>query len=146
MSELRVALLVNLVVTLFMTGVIWYVQVVHYPLFARVGQAAFPAYHALHTQWTTAVVGLPMVVELLASVWLLADRPPEVSLPVAGLLLGLTVVIWGVTAFVSVPLHGQLSARGFDLGVIEQLVRTNWIRTVAWSARSAILLAALLAR
>ncbi|MCS6773548.1 MAG: hypothetical protein NZ693_05470, partial [Thermoflexales bacterium] len=136
MSEPRTALLVNLVASLFMTGVIWYVQVVHYPLFARVGQAAFPTYHALHSEWTTAVVGLPMLVELLASIWLLLDRPPGVTLLVAIVLFGLTALIWGVTAFVSVPLHSQLSVRGFEPELIAQLVRTNWIRTLAWSARS----------
>ena len=31
-------LLLHAAATLFMTGLIWFVQVVHYPLFARVGE------------------------------------------------------------------------------------------------------------
>ena len=36
-------LLGHLAATLFMVGVIWFVQVVHYPLFAKVGATAFAA-------------------------------------------------------------------------------------------------------
>lgn len=41
-------LLVNAVTTLFMAGVTWFVQVVHYPSFSRVGDAAFPEYERHH--------------------------------------------------------------------------------------------------
>jgi hypothetical protein len=34
----KYVLLANLSATLFMVSVIWFVQMVHYPLFARVGQ------------------------------------------------------------------------------------------------------------
>jgi hypothetical protein len=38
-----------------------------------------------------------------------------------------------VTVGVSVPCHRRLSA-GYDDAVLDRLVRTNWYRTVAWSA------------
>ena len=41
--------------TLSMVGLIWFVQVVHYPLFARVEQG-FIAYEQIHQQRTTWVV------------------------------------------------------------------------------------------
>src|SRR3954465_15471044 len=62
------ALLACLASTLFMTGLIWFVQVVHYPLFAEVDPGRFPRYHAAHSRATTRVVIVPMVVELLSSV------------------------------------------------------------------------------
>jgi hypothetical protein len=42
-----------------------------------------------------------------------------------------------------VPLHTRL-ARGFDPAAHRQLVRTNWLRTLAWTLRALLLLPALL--
>ena len=118
--------------TLFMTGVIWFVQVVHYPLFGRVGAAEFRAYEREHARRTGWVVGPAMVVELLLALALAARGG---VLAWAGLaLLG---VIWASTAFVQVPLHRRLE-RGADTAARRRLVRTNWIRTAAWTARAVI--------
>lgn len=125
--------------TLMMTGLIWFVQVVHYPLFARVGGTEFSVYAAQHQRLTTTIVGPLMLVEALTAAWL-AIRPPEgVSpwLPLAG--LGLVALLWLSTAFIQVPFHRRLCL-GFDARVGRRLVRTNWLRTAAWSARSAIAL------
>jgi hypothetical protein len=54
-----------------MTGLIWFVQVVHYPLFDEVGQAQFTSYEARHTNLTTIVVVVPMFIELISSAALL---------------------------------------------------------------------------
>lgn len=53
--------------------------------------------------------------------------------------MGLVLAIWLVTFFWSVPQHGTLSL-GFDVGAHALLVQTNWIRTMAWSGRSLLLL------
>ncbi|MFM8334681.1 MAG: hypothetical protein ACKODK_03905 [Opitutaceae bacterium] len=118
--------------TLFMTGVIWFVQIVHYPLFGRVGAAEFPAFEREHARRTGRVVGPAMVVELLLALALAARGG---VLAWAGLaLLG---VIWASTAFVQVPLHRRLE-QGADVAAQRRLVRTNWIRTAAWTARAVI--------
>jgi hypothetical protein len=49
--------------------------------------------------------------------------------------LSLLALIHGSTVFVQVPAHGRLTG-GFDLAVVRRLVRTNWIRTVGWTART----------
>lgn len=41
---MRTVFLVHLFSTLFMTGVIWFAQAVHYPLLGRVGGEAFVEY------------------------------------------------------------------------------------------------------
>jgi hypothetical protein len=118
--------------TLFMTGVIWFVQIVHYPLFGRVGAAEFPAYEREHARRTGRVVGPAMFVELLLALALAAR---------GGVLawtgLALLGVIWASTAFVQVPLHRRLE-RGTDTAAQQRLVRTNWIRTAAWTGRAVI--------
>ena len=60
---MKYLLLANLSATLFMVSVIWFVQMVHYPLFARVGQEKFALYSGAHSRLTPYVVGPPMLVE-----------------------------------------------------------------------------------
>ncbi len=129
----------NLLLTGFLTGLIWYVQVAQYPLFLNVGKNEFLDYHAQHSNLTTLVVILPMLFELGTSGLLLLSRPAEFASWVAILALLLNVAIWAATFFVSVPLHNQLDAHGYDAQVIGQLVATNWLRTIAWTARLGIL-------
>ena len=125
--------------TLMMTGLIWLIQCVHYPLFAQVGAETFQDYHVRHTQWITPIVGPLMLLELGTA--LLITQSPELPIPMwqAWLGLGLIGVIWASTALLQIPLHNTL-ASGPDPVVIDRLVSTNWIRTVAWSLRSVLVL------
>jgi hypothetical protein len=134
-------LLLNLASTLAMTGVIWFVQVVHYPLFASVGADGFARYEAVHATRTGWVVAPLMLVELATALALLASslRPDSVPDWSAWLAAGLVGAIWGSTAFLQVPIHNQL-AQGFDAALVSRLVTTNWIRTIAWTLRSGIVL------
>lgn len=126
-------LITHVAATWAMTGLIWFVQVVHYPLFAAVGPAGFAAYHAAHSRLTTLVVGPLMLVEAACAVWIALERPSAA----AWLGIVLLAVVWGATFFVSVPRHNLL-ATGFDAAVIDSLVATNWIRTIAWTARAGV--------
>ena len=131
---MHAVLIANAVATWFMAGLIWFVQVVHYPMFAYVGPEAFAAYHARHTTRTLWVVIGPMVVELLTAAALAWLHPAAWTW--AG--LALVVVIWLSTAAVQVPRHGRLS-KAFDAAVVRSLSRTNWVRTVAWSLRAGLM-------
>jgi hypothetical protein len=135
---MKLILLTQVASTLFMTGLIWFVQIVHYPLYANVGHAQFPEYEALHNRLTTWVVGPAMLVEMVSAVALLRNSLNGSS-SLAWLGLGLLAVIWISTATLSVPAHDALTA-GFYPGDWQKLVSTNWIRTVAWSVRSVIVM------
>lgn len=136
----ELALLACLASTLYMTGVIVVVQVVHYPLFERVETIAFPRYHAEHVRRMTPVVLLPMLVELVSSAWLAFRRPEGASPWLCWVGLAAALVTWAATGWLSVPLHNRL-AREFEAGAHRALVRTNVVRTVAWSVHSATVLA-----
>lgn len=125
--------------TLVMVGIIWFVQVVHYPMFALVGVREFPNWQQRNTRQTTLVVGPPMLVELMTAAGLLLLRGDRLA--VAGAVL--LVVIWASTALLQVPAHNRLE-RGFDAAVHRRLVQTNWVRTVCWSARGVVALVVLL--
>lgn len=136
----RTLLLVQLASTLAMTGVIWFVQVVHYPLFERVGATGFTRYAQSHSQLTTLVVGPLMLAEAFTALALVLRPPPAVPASWTWTGIALVFVVWGATASLSVPQHGVLAA-GFDVGAHRMLVATNWVRTFAWTLRSALVLA-----
>ena len=124
-----------------MTGIIWFVQLVHYPLFARVGSASFAQYEAEHATRTGWVVAPLMGAELLTALLMLLGRwrPEAISAGAAAAGAALVVVVWFSTGLIQVPLHHRLTA-GYDAQLVARLVATNWIRTAAWTARSALML------
>ncbi len=133
---------VHVAATVFMTGLIWFVQVVHYPLMARVGPDGFVAYEQAHMRLTTWVVAPAMLVELASGAALLM-APPALLAPgvvIAG--LAMLALIWVSTATLQVPQHRRLRV-AFDARTVARLVATNWVRTALWSGRSMLLLAAL---
>jgi hypothetical protein len=125
-----------------MIGVIWFVQIVHYPMFSMVGRDGFAAYEATHSRRTTVVVAAPMLMELATGAYLALRPPPGVPPAAMWAGLGLIGVIWLSTWLLQVPGHRALEA-GFDPRVHRALVGTNWIRTVAWTARGILLLVVL---
>jgi hypothetical protein len=137
-----ILLLGQVAATLFMTGAIWIVQAVHYPLFALVGRDGFGEYEREHQRRITPVVGVAMSVEAVTAVLLLVDTPVGVAPGLLVLGAILLLPIWLSTALLQVPAHRRLSG-GFDAGAAARLVRTNWIRTALWTARSALILAVL---
>jgi hypothetical protein len=122
----------------FLTGLNWTIQLVHYPLFDRVGREGFAAYEGAHARMITPMVGPAMLVEALTAVMLLAARPRFLPAWAAWAGVALVGIVWLSTFLLQVPMHGTL-ARGFDADAHARLVGTNWIRTAAWSARALLL-------
>ncbi|HKM52571.1 MAG TPA: hypothetical protein VJY33_04115 [Isosphaeraceae bacterium] len=136
---IRTVFLAHMAATLLMTGVIWFVQVVHYPLFADIGKAGFSSYEQRHTALTTWVVGPPMFVEAATAVLLFWFRPAGILTWQLGSGLALLAIVWLSTAFFQVPCH-ELLSKAFEPSVHERLVVTNWIRTAAWSLRALLVI------
>lgn len=134
-------LLVHAAVTWAMVGVIWLVQLVQYPGFPRVGGAEFGAFHGHHASRITWIVAPLMGAELATGLALVGTDLPGLSGLFLWTGLALIAVNAAWTAFVSVPLHGSLSGRTPER--MHKLVCTNWVRTIAWSARGVWALVAL---
>jgi len=120
-----------------MVGLIWFVQVVHYPLKREVGEATFQRYQDAHMQRTSWVVGPPMLIEAftaLALPFVLSSPAAQIAAWVGVVLLA---AVWVSTALLQVPAHARLQA-GFDLAAHGRLVRGNWFRTAGWTVRSGI--------
>jgi hypothetical protein len=129
-------------VTWALVGVIWMVQLVHYPLWAQIGGDAFREYHGRHMLRMTLLVAPLVMAEALTAAalvgcgargsWLLGSFAPM-------------VVNWISTFFVQVPLLAKL-AMGFDAETHRRLLSSNWWRTAGWTIRGVCLAVALLAR
>lgn len=135
---------VHLAATAAMVGLIWFVQLVHYPLFTGVGEDRFVAYEQRHTRQTSFVVGPLMGLEGVTALLLAAAPPDGLSrtLPLVG--LALLAVIHTSTVTLQVPMHTALGT-GYSDDVVRRLVRTNWIRTIGWTARSVVAVSMLVA-
>lgn len=138
---MRAVLLVQLLSTLGMTGLIWFVQVVHYPLFAELGEEERRGYAASHARRTTWVVFPLMCAELVSAGLLLVpwSRSHAIARWDAWMGAGLLAVIWLSTGLLQVPLHDRLQAGG-GAREVRGLVGTNWVRTAAWSMRTGLVL------
>jgi hypothetical protein len=135
-------LLVALGSTWAMTGLIWVIQLVHYPIFDSIEpgeeNTAWVRFAQRHTTSISFVVGPLMLAEGITGLWLVASPPADTSRLLPLIALGLMAIAYGVTAFVSAPLHGKMSLR-FDAQLHARLLSTNWIRTAAWSSRACVL-------
>ena len=122
-----------------MTGVIWFVQIVHYPLFIFADKESFPEFSKTHSNSTGYVVILPMLLELMTALMLLFlyQTSPFYKYYIAAFIL--LTVIWISTFLIQVPVHKKLPG-GYNKNRIEILVKYNWIRTVGWSLRTILLL------
>lgn len=122
---------------LFMTGLIWFVQIVHYPLFALIDESDFKEFHHEHTKKTTWVVAAPMMIELVSS-GLAIFFSKDLSILVLIMSFSMVFLIFLSTAILQVPLHNRLSL-GKNLDLIRKLVLTNWIRTFLWTGKTLLL-------
>ncbi len=136
---LRLLFLIQLGSTLFMTGLIWFVQVVHYPLMAGIGRGEFCRYEARHRVLTSWVVGPPMLLELATAALFVWAQPWNLPVWSSWVGLALVGVIWASTVWLQVPCH-ELLSQEFDAAAQQRLVVTNWVRTIAWSVRAGLLL------
>jgi hypothetical protein len=121
-----------------MCGVIWFVQAVHYPLFAAVPGEQGAIYANLNRSRTALVVLPPMILEAAAATWLVIWPPAGVGRLVAGFGLGMVAVLLLSTLMVQMPLHMRLGREGSTPELVGRLVQSNWLRTVFWTARAII--------
>jgi hypothetical protein len=117
-----------------MCGLIWFVQIVHYPLFNRVPGEAFVPYARLHSQLTAWIVVPVMLVELGTGFVLPLQTASALPAPLAWANLAGIGLTWLSTFLLQVPMHRRLAER-FDPADHRRLVLTNWIRTVLWTVR-----------
>jgi hypothetical protein len=135
-------LVIHSAITWSLVGLIWLVQVVHYPLLKNVGQEGFVAYHERHMALITWVVAPLMLAEVGSAglLLLLGERSW-----LFGISLGALALVWASTVLIQIPLHEKLT-RGYDASTIDRLVSTNIWRTIGWTLRGLCLAMLLIQR
>lgn len=134
-SSVRSLVIVHVLASWFMVGMIWTIQLVHYPLFDRVGPDSYVAFQAEHVDRIGPFLLVPWLLEgltLLGVLWLafFADhRELRVAAVVGAVAMA---VVLAISGFWSAPAHGDL-ADGFDASVHDRLMTANLIRSIAWT-------------
>lgn len=128
MTDLLV--LINFLATAYLVGLIWIIQVVHYPSFHFIDDSHFKEFAYFHQTRMGFVVGPIMLVEIFSSFFLLVYHYSFLTLG----LFGLNILIWLCTFFYSVPCHHKLLEKK-DSYQIKKLIITNWPRTIFWNLR-----------
>ena len=129
--------LVHMLCSFFMCGIIWLVQIVHYPSFAFVEDSQFLDFEKFHTKRISYIVAPIMLLELVSAISLMI-LTDESFIKVN---LSLLILIWLSTGLFSIPCHNEL-IRQKSPTVIERLIQTNWLRTLLWTVKSLLLFAA----
>ena len=124
----------NLIFAWALFGLIWVIQLVHYPSFSYIAEKDFLVFHQHHTTSITMIVMPLMLAELALSGYLAMQQKWDMTYLVPFILV---LLIWASTFFIQIPLHNQLDA-GKDLKVIQKLVNSNWIRTLLWTIKAVL--------
>ncbi|MBE17585.1 MAG: hypothetical protein CMH79_02375 [Nitrospinae bacterium] len=122
----------NLSLTLIMSGIIWFVQLIHYPLFSKTNSNNFHSFHSEHTKRTTWLVAPLMIAEALICT-ILFIKMPTITTSIG---LSILFLIWTCTFFVQLPIHNKLN-KEFNTKLVHKLIKSNWIRTISWTVRAA---------
>ena len=128
--------------TWFLVGLIWMIQIVHYPSFSSIDPAKYDVFQQRHMEKMGKLIGLPWLIEGLSVLALFAFAPTTTirALATLGGLLEVTVIT--VTIWSSIPAHTAL-ASGFDTDAHQRLLLSNRIRTAAWTGRGLLAVAVL---
>ncbi len=131
-------LTLNVASTLVMAGLIWLVQLVHYPAFGFVSEAAFPQFAVFHQQRISLIVVPVMLLELVTTLLMIYKPHPAFPIRMALASAVCLAVVWFSTILLQMPVHQQFIA-GKNSALIAELTLGNWWRTGAWSIRVVLL-------
>ncbi len=126
-------LVAHLAAVWFCVGLVWVVQLLVYPGFRGIDRARWREQYDRHTRLMAWTVSGPWAVQGVTCAVLLVWRPDGAPFWLAALAGVCGAATVAVTAAVSVPCHRRLAV-AYDDVVLDRLVRSNWYRTVAWSA------------
>ena len=130
-------LLVHLTFTSIMTGVIWVIQIVHYPSFHFIEKELYTVFQKFHMNKISIIVIPIMVAELITGIMLFLDKSSKSPFLIISFII--LVLIWLITGVFFTKAHNELIT-GYQELVVNQLVVMNWIRTLLWTLRLLLLI------
>ena len=118
-----------------MVGIIWVIQLLHYPTFHFIKESGYEEFQHFHMQRISFIVIPVMITELLSGFMLVYYFRSNLLI----FCLIILLVIWLITFIFFTKLH-QILLGGYDKIIVDKLVQINWSRTVLWSLRLIILI------
>ena len=125
-------LILHLIATSVMVGVIWVIQLVHYPSFHFIELKQYTAFQRFHMSRISYVVIPAMLIELFTLILIVISMDQIDTLVVVSAIL--LIFIWLMTAVFFSGVHQRLTL-GYDQTVVDKLVKLNWGRTLLWTLR-----------
>ena len=129
-------LLGHLIFTSIMTGVIWVIQIVHYPSFHFIEKELYTAFQKFHMNKISIIVIPIMLAEIITGMMLFLDKSSKSPFLIISFVI--LVLIWLITGVFFSKAHNELMT-GYQELVVNQLVVMNWIRTLLWTLRLLLL-------
>lgn len=139
MTGLLFILCIHAAFTWLLTGFIWFTQLVHYPLYAKIKEG-FHEYEKKHIRRSGYLIGPLMLFEFLTAVFLFGWSKLGIFAHLTSINLVLLILIWISTLLFQINQHQKLAVR-FSWKWYHSLIMSNWIRTILWSARAILILA-----
>ena len=125
-------LIIHLIATSVMVGVIWIIQLVHYPSFHFIELKQYTTFQRFHMSRITYVVIPAMLTELFTLILIVISMDQIDTLVLASAIL--LIFIWLITAVFFSGVHQKLTL-GYDQTVVDKLIKLNWGRTLLWTLR-----------
>ena len=125
-------LIIHLIATSVMVGVIWIIQLVHYPSFHFIELKQYTTFQRFHMSRISYVVIPAMLTELFTIILIVISMDQIDTLVLASAIL--LIFIWLITAVFFSGVHQKLTL-GYDQTVVDKLIKLNWGRTLLWTLR-----------
>lgn len=139
--------IIHVFVCILLTAVMWYLQVVHFPLLRFVGTDHFVEYYSELKMKNTLLFFPLFSLEIFTSIALLLSftMVSEFTASVQNqfFLVGFSLILLFILHLVNFQMiRPTLSSlqKNSDLKIHQKLVRLQWIRTLGWTIRMVILL------
>jgi hypothetical protein len=113
----------------YVTGGIWFAQIVVYPLFGKVGEDEYVAYHKFYSSRIPLPVIVPGFASFILPVPLVFLGPGSVPLWIALANVACGLVGLLVTVVLEIPRHARLEKGGKQEAALRELILFNWPRT-----------------
>lgn len=127
----------EIVINSILFGVILITQLVSYPLLLKVDSNNFKLYHTFYIRYISYIVIPLMCIEVFinfSNIYSLNSIYPKYFISTILLLF-----IWFSTILIQLPLHKNINHL-YRKKVINQLIKSNWIRTVLWLSKLLVLI------
>ena len=136
MFNLNLLIDIHFLSTSVMVGVIWVIQLLHYPSFHFVQKSDYPKFQQFHMSRISLIVIPAMIIEFITGIMMLQFGFSSNFLFISSLVILIT--IWGITFIFFTKMH-QVLISGYNEIIVNRLISINWSRTLLWSLRLFIL-------